>query len=134
MSSRITYIDEDASFEVGEKRHRIIRTNLRNLIDEKDIQKFGEEIFRYIEGIGENSDSDADYCLSLEGVDFISSLTLGKLMIIDKKLKARVGKGLAITSTIPKIYEVFAITQLNKLFSFYDSVENYKNEKMGPRV
>jgi anti-sigma B factor antagonist len=40
---------------------------------------------------------------------------LGKLITLDKKVKAHSGK-LKFSNIRPEIYEVFAITKLNKLF------------------
>ena len=48
-------------------------------------------------------------------VDFLSSAALGKLITLDKKVKAHSGK-LKLCNIRPEIYEVFAITKLNKLF------------------
>jgi anti-sigma B factor antagonist len=46
----------------------------------------------------------------------------GKLITLDKKVKSVKGK-LRLCCIRPDIYEVFAITRLNKLFSIYDNQE-----------
>ena len=53
--------------------------------------------------------------LNFTKVDFLSSAALGKLITLDKKVKAASGK-LKLSNIRPEIYEVFAITKLNKLF------------------
>ena len=52
-------------------------------------------------------------------VEFLSSAALGKLITLDKKVKMAGGK-LKLSNIRPEIYEVFAITRLNKLFTIYD--------------
>ena len=44
---------------------------------------------------------------------------LGKLITLEKKVKAHGGK-LKLSNIRPEIYEVFAITKLNKLFEIKD--------------
>ena len=57
--------------------------------------------------------------LNFMNVEFLSSAALGKLITLDKKLKAAKGQ-LKLSSIRPEIYEVFAITRLNKLFDIHD--------------
>ena len=53
--------------------------------------------------------------LNFSSVDFLSSAALGKLITLDKKVKANSG-ALKLSNVRPEIYEVFAITKLNRLF------------------
>jgi anti-sigma B factor antagonist len=57
--------------------------------------------------------------LNFQQVEFLSSAALGKLITLDKKVKARGGK-MKLSNIRPEIYEVFAITKLNKLFDIKD--------------
>ena len=54
-------------------------------------------------------------CVLLWGVTAI----LGKLITLDKKVKAHGGK-LKLSNIRPEIYEVFVMTHLNKLFDIKD--------------
>ena len=47
---------------------------------------------------------------------------IGKLITMDKKVKAAKGK-LRLCAIRPDIYEVFAITKLNRLFDMKDNLE-----------
>jgi anti-sigma B factor antagonist len=58
--------------------------------------------------------------LNFVDVEFLSSAALGKLITLDKKVKAAGGK-LKLCNIRPQIYEVFAITKLNKLFEIKDN-------------
>ena len=57
--------------------------------------------------------------LNFSNVEFLSSAALGKLITLDKKVKANAGR-LKLSNIRPEIYEVFAITKLNKLFDIKD--------------
>ena len=57
--------------------------------------------------------------LNFTNVEFLSSAALGKLITLDKKVKANGGR-LKLSNIRPEIYEVFAITKLNKLFDIKD--------------
>ena len=57
--------------------------------------------------------------MNFSAVEFLSSAALGKLITLDKKVKARKGE-LRLSNIRPEIYEVFAITKLNKLFNIKD--------------
>ena len=61
--------------------------------------------------------------LDFSDVQSISSAALGKLITLDKKVKAH-GGTLRLSNIRPEIYEVFAITKLNKLFDIRDDEAN----------
>jgi len=60
--------------------------------------------------------------LDFSNVEYLSSAALGKLITMDKKMKTAKGQ-LRLCAIRPDIYEVFAITKLNKLFVMKDNLE-----------
>ena len=82
----------------------------RKILDEANIQELGQELFGLVE-----SDGREKLLLNFTSVDFLSSAALGKLITLDKKVKAN-----KLCNIRPEIYEVFAITRLNKLFDIRD--------------
>ncbi|CAK9067005.1 Anti-sigma-B factor antagonist (Anti-anti-sigma-B factor) [Durusdinium trenchii] len=86
----------------------------RKILDEANIQDLGQELFQLVEG-----DNRKKLLLNFTSVDFLSSAALGKLITLDKKVKAHSGI-LKLCNIRPEIYEVFAITKLNKLFDIKD--------------
>jgi anti-sigma B factor antagonist len=82
----------------------------RKILDEGNIQEMGQELFRLVE-----EDKRQQLLLNFSSVEFLSSAALGKLITLEKKVKAHKGK-LKLSNIRPEIYEVFAITKLNKLF------------------
>ncbi len=97
--------------DVGEVS--VVQFKDRKILDESNIQEMGRELFELVEP------KRAKILLNFMNVEFLSSAALGKLITLDKKLKAAKGQ-LKLSNIRPEIYEVFAITRLNKLFDIHD--------------
>lgn len=89
----------------------------KKILDEGNIQIIGNQLFALIE-----EDGRQKIVLDFSNVEYLSSAALGKLITMDKKVKAAKGK-LRLCAIRPDIYEVFAITKLNKLFDMKDNLE-----------
>ena len=94
--------------EVGDVT--VVRFRDHKIIEDINIQELGQEMFRLVETDGRDR-----LLLDFSSVDFLSSAALGKLITLDKKMKAH-GGVLKLSNIRPEIYEVFAITKLNRLF------------------
>ena len=94
--------------EVGDVT--VVRFRDHKIIEDVNIQELGQEMFRLVEADGRER-----LLLDFSAVDFLSSAALGKLITLDKKMKAH-GGALKLAGIRPEIYEVFAITKLNRLF------------------
>jgi anti-sigma B factor antagonist len=92
----------------------VVRFVDRKILDEVNIQELGQELFQLVEDEGRQR-----LLLNFSTVEFLSSAALGKLITLDKKVKSRKGE-LRLSNIRPEIYEVFAITKLNKLFNIKD--------------
>jgi anti-sigma B factor antagonist len=92
----------------------VVRFRDRKILDEASIQEMGQELFDLIE-----EEKKEKLLLNFSAVDFLSSAALGKLITLDKKVKAHGGR-LKLSNIRPEIYEVFAITRLNRLFDIKD--------------
>jgi anti-sigma B factor antagonist len=93
----------------------VVRFVDRKILDEASIQELGQELFQ----LAEEGDRKS-LLLNFSSVEFLSSAALGKLITLDKKVKAHSAK-LKLSNIRPEIYEVFAITKLNKLFEIHDN-------------
>lgn len=82
----------------------------QKIIEDLGIQELGQELFTLVE-----AENRKKLVLNFSSVDFLSSAALGKLITLEKKLKNRDGT-LKLCCIRPEIYEVFAITRLNRLF------------------
>lgn len=89
----------------------------KKILDETNIQIIGNQLFGLID-----EDRREKIVLDFSNVEYLSSAALGKLITLDKKVKAARGK-LRLCSIRPDIYEVFAITKLNKLFDIHENQE-----------
>jgi len=92
----------------------VVRFVDRKILDEANIQELGIEMFKLVE-----QEHRKNLLLNFFNVEFLSSAALGKLITLDKKVKANGGR-LKLSNIRPEIYEVFAITKLNKLFDIKD--------------
>jgi anti-sigma B factor antagonist len=92
----------------------VARFTDKKILDENNIQVIGNQLFGLVEEEGRKK-----IVLDFSNVEYLSSAALGKLITMDKKVKAAGGK-LRLCSIRPDIYEVFAITKLNKLFDIKD--------------
>ncbi len=92
----------------------VVQFEDRKILDEANIQELGQELFHLVE-----KDKRAKLVLNFSSVEFLSSAALGKLITLDKKARNNDCR-VILTNIRPEIYEVFAITRLNKLFSIMD--------------
>jgi len=87
----------------------------KKILDETNIQIIGNQLFGLVD-----EDARTKIVLDFSDVEYLSSAALGKLITMDKKVKAAKGK-LRLCGIRPEIYEVFVITKLNKLFNIHEN-------------
>ena len=87
----------------------------RKILDEGNIQALGRELFQLV-----TEEPCQNLLLNFTSVEFLSSGALGKLITLDKKINSQGGM-LKLCGIRPEIYEVFAITRLNRLFDIKDN-------------
>ena len=80
------------------------------ITDDANIQELGQELFHMVE-----VEKHRKLVLNFAGVDFLSSAALGKLITLEKRVKAHSGQ-MKLCSIRPQIHEVFVITKLDRLF------------------
>ncbi len=88
------------------------------ILEEMDIQALQASVMSVIEE-AEHINVILDFC----NVRFLSSAVLGLLMRISKKVYEREGQ-LRLCNISPRIYEIFKITRLNKIFDIYENVKS----------
>jgi anti-sigma B factor antagonist len=88
------------------------------ILEEMDIHALQESVMSVIEE-AERVNLILDFC----NVRFLSSAVLGLLMRISKKVYEQEGR-LRLCNISPRIYEIFKITRLNKIFDIYENVES----------
>ena len=98
----------------------VVRFADKKILDEASIQELGNELFSLVD-----EGKCTKLVLNFSNVEFLSSAALGKLITLDKRVKQGQGK-LKLSNIRPEIYEVFAITRLNKLFDIKDDEADAK--------
>lgn len=88
----------------------LVRFHDKKILDESMIEEFGSELFSLVD-----LDNRKAILLNFDGVEFLGSAALGKLITLDRKVKT--GKGrLKLSNICPEILEVFEVTKLNRVF------------------
>ena len=82
----------------------VVRFRNRRITEDIDIQELGSEMFSLVE-----NDKREKLVLNFSAVEFLGSAALGKLITLDRKVKAQ-GGVMKLSNIGPSIYEVFAIT------------------------
>ena len=93
----------------------IARFTDKKILDESNIQIIGNQLFSLVD-----DDHRQKIVLDFTNVEYLSSAALGKLITMDKKVKAAGGK-LRLCSIRSDILEVFKITRLDKLFQIKEN-------------
>jgi len=86
----------------------------RKILDEGNIQQLQEELTQIVQ-----ANAGIRLLLNFGRVDHLSSAALGMLITLNKRVAEQRGT-LKLSDIHPKIYEVFVITKLNKLFDIHD--------------
>ncbi len=96
----------------------VARFHSHKIIDDGQIQQMGSELLSLVE-----DQSCRALLLNFEGVNFLSSAALGKLIKLDKTVKNAGGK-LKLCCIRPEIHEVFSITKLDRQFDIKETQED----------
>jgi anti-sigma B factor antagonist len=105
------------SVEYAENATIVTFTDER-ILEEKDLQALQESIISVIEQ-AERINLILNFC----NVRFLSSAVLGLLIRISKRVYERDGQ-LRLCSITPKIYKIFKITRLTKIFDIHQDIES----------
>ena len=87
----------------------IIRFTASEISDMDNIQELSEELNNLV-------NANCKLVVSFEAVDFLSSAALSKLITLENLVKSHRGQ-LRFCHISPQVYEVFAVTRLDKLFN-----------------
>ena len=96
----------------------IIAFTEEKILEEKDIQALEKSIMGVIEQTG-----GLNLVLDFSNVKFLSSAVLGLLIKLSKRIYEQDGQ-LRLCGINPKIYEIFRITRLTKIFDIYKDIES----------
>ena len=92
---------------------KLVRLRSAAILSEEDVESLGTGLLALTEVPGRR------VVLSFLGVHHLTSLVLGKLLQVNKRL-AESGGELRLADIDPRLYEVFAITHLDRLFRIFE--------------
>ena len=94
----------------------LVQFTSQKILSDVLIAQIGRELLELAD------EANGKMVLDFQGVTFMSSAMIGKIVLLNKKCKASntIAK---LCNIAPSIMEVFEITRLNKVFSIYDSVD-----------
>ncbi len=96
----------------------IIKFTDEKILEDKDIAAIRDAIMSVVE-----QTQRINLVLDFTNVKFLSSAVLGLLIRVSKKVYERDGQ-LRLCNINPKIYEIFKITRLTKVFDIYPDTED----------
>ena len=96
----------------------VIAFNDEKILEEKGIQALQDSIMSVVE-----QSAQIKLILDFRNVKFLSSAVLGLLIRISKKVYEYDGQ-LRLCNIDPKIYEIFKITRLTKIFDICQSMDD----------
>jgi len=97
----------------------IITFTDEKILEEQEISAIQDSIMSVIESAA----GGVNLILDFSKVRFLSSAVLGLLIRVSKRVYQRNGQ-LRLCNINPKIYEIFKITRLTKIFDIYPDVES----------
>ena len=89
------------------------------ILEEKDINELQESLMSVID----SASGKIRLILDFGNVRFLSSAVLGLLIRVSKRIYEQEGQ-LRLCNINPKIYEIFKITRLTKIFDIHTDVES----------
>jgi anti-sigma B factor antagonist len=94
---------------------RVVRFSDRKILDELAITQISDELTKLVEGtIG------IRLLVSFKDVEHLSSAALGVLIKLNNDVNNAGGR-LKLSDITPRIFEVFRITGLNRIFDIYET-------------
>jgi anti-sigma B factor antagonist len=92
---------------------KLVRLRAQAVRAEEDVEALGRGLLALTEEPG------VRIVLSFLGVQYLTSLVLGRLIQVHKRL-AESGGELRLADIDPQLYEIFAITRLDRLFRVFE--------------
>jgi anti-sigma B factor antagonist len=97
--------------------HTIVRFRDADILDQINIHEMGKELYAVVE-----NSPGLKLVVDFEGVQYLSSSALGKLITLKRKVGESSGT-MKMCRIKPEIMEVFRITQLDKIFDIFPDLD-----------
>ncbi len=97
--------------------YTVIRFKDTDILDQVNIHEMGKEMYAVVE-----SSPGISLIVDFQGVQYLSSSALGKLITLKRKIEEVAGT-LKMCRIKPEIMEVFRITKLDTIFNIYRDLD-----------
>src|SRR5437762_2132859 len=91
----------------------VVRLKMPKILDHDTTRTAFEQLFSLVDDVGRSN-----LVLSLGAIEFLTSIGLGKLIILRQKVQVGNGR-LALCELLPGVHQFLATTHLDELFSIY---------------
>lgn len=96
----------------------VVRFVNEKIIDPLEIQEMGDELHALVK-----DEKATSILLNFDGVNFLSSAALGKLIRLDQTVKQQDGQ-LKLSNIRHDLFDIFKITNLHNVFDIRDTAED----------
>jgi hypothetical protein len=107
---------------------RVIRFRHEKILAQEQTQQMGRELFGCFdadETDSGNSDPNSDYCVDWQGLEYLDTVGLGKLVVFNNKHKTFRGRGVGMINISPPLQQVLRIIGLDRVFDIHDTLDDY---------
>lgn len=98
-------------------RVNVVRLKTTRLQSEEVIQVIFDQILAWVNNFGRNN-----LVLNLAAAEFLPSMALGKMVMLNRRVKSANGR-LALCNLTPLVEQDLDITKLTTIFNIYDTEE-----------
>lgn len=105
----------------------VVKFKDKKVMDPSRIEKMGVELLELVDG-----DERDKVLINFENVNFFSSAAINKLIVMEKRIRARGGK-IRLSNLRPEVRDLFSYTNLDSMFKIdevqSDSIESFEEDK-----
>ncbi len=92
----------------------VVKFKDKKVMDPSRIEKMGLELLALVDG-----DEPDKVLINFENVSFFSSAAINKLIVLEKRIRARGGK-IRLSNLRPEVRDLFSYTNLDSMFKIDD--------------
>ena len=93
----------------------VVRFTDQKVMDPSRIEAMGLELLELVD-----RDDTEQVLINFENVSFFSSAAINKLIVVDRRVKARGGQ-LCLTNLRPEVQDLFSYTNLDQVFRIHEN-------------
>jgi anti-anti-sigma factor len=104
----------------------VVKFKDQKVMDPSRIEAMGKELLSLVDG----EDDSENLLINFENVSFFSSAAINKLIVLEKRIRAR-GGAIRLSNLRPEVRDLFSYTNLDSVFQIKDeqsdAIESFKD-------